>query len=231
MGHLFKRKALIAERCADFMSAWPNQTEDEDIERKRTFWLNRAFYFLDDAPEAYWNWLKADKDTVLLLYEQSGRMSPGTFYWPKLTSRKVEAILDAFIDKWPKVDLPNHWGSGSPKGENAYRFLTDVIWSINSDDPDDAIPVLERLLADSRFSDLHNELKSIHANQVRNKALRDFEPPTLQEIANHLDRDAVVTVEGLRQLVIEELQRFQKDIDGGEFNSADRFYGHWSTKG
>jgi hypothetical protein len=201
------------------------QTENEDIERKRTFWLVRAWYFLDDAPEAYWNWLKADKDTVLLLlYEQSGRMSPGTSYWPKLTSSKVEAILDAFIDQWPKVDLPNHWGSGSPKEENAYRFLTDVIWSINSDDPDDAIPVLERLLADSRFSDLHNNLKSIHASQVRKKALRDFEPPTPQEIVNQLDRDAVVTVEGLRQLVIQELQDFQKDIDGGEFNSADRFY-------
>lgn len=103
-------------------------------------------------------------------------------------------------------------------------FLTEVIWSINSDNPDDAIPVLERLLADSRFADLHNDLKSIHASQVRNKALRDFEPPTPQEIVNHLDRDAVVTVEGLRQLVIQELQDFQKAINGGEFNSADRFY-------
>jgi hypothetical protein len=157
---------IISERCTEFMSAWPKQTEDEDIERKRTFWLVRAWYFLDDIPETYWNWLKADKDTVLLLYEQSGRMSPGTSSWPKLTSSKVEAILDAFISQWPKVDLPNHWGSGSPKGENAYRFLTDVIWSINSDDPDDAIPVLERLLADLRFADLHNNLKSIHASQV-----------------------------------------------------------------
>ncbi|WP_204140641.1 hypothetical protein [Halomicronema sp. CCY15110] len=219
-----KLKEIIAERCTEFMSAWPNQTENEDIERKRTFWLVRAWYFLDDTPETYWNWLKADKDTVLLLYERSGRMSPGTSSWPMLTSSKVEAILDAFIGQWPKVDLPNHWGSGSSKGENAYRFLTDVIWSINSDDPDDAIPVLERLLADSRFADLHNDLKSIHASQVRNKALRDFEPPTPQEIVNHLDRNAVVTVESLRQLVIEELQYFQKDIDGGEFNFANLFY-------
>jgi hypothetical protein len=102
--------------------------------------------------------------------------------------------------------------------------LTDVIWSINSDDADNAIPVLERLLVDPRFADLHNNLKSIHASQVRKKALRDFEPPTPQEIVNQLDRDAVVTVESLRQLVIQELQDFQKDIDGGEFNSAHRFY-------
>jgi hypothetical protein len=217
-------KEIISERCTEFMSAWPNQTGDENIERKRTFWLIRAWYFLDDPPETFWDWLRADKETVLMLYERSGRMSHDTSYWPKLTSSKVEAILDAFIEKWPKVELPNHWGSGSPKEENAYRFLTDVIWVINSDNPDDAIPVLERLLADSRFADLHNSLKSIHASQVRSKALRDYEPPRPQEIVNLLDCDAVITVEGLRQLVIEELQYFQRDIDGGEFNLADRFY-------
>jgi len=145
-------------------------------------------------------------------------------YWPKLTSSKVEAILDAFIDKWPKVDLPSCYGTGSPKEENAYRFLTEVVSFINSDAPEDAIPVLDRLLAGSRFADLHKDLKSIHASQVRKKALRNFEPPTPQEIVNLLDLDAVVTVEGLRQLMIQELQDFQKAIDGGEFNSADRFY-------
>ncbi|MGJ0515578.1 MAG: NACHT domain-containing protein [Methylomicrobium sp.] len=218
-------KAIIAERCAEFMYAWPKLTESENIEQKRTFWLVRAWYFLDDAPEAYWDWLKTDKDTLLILYRRSGRLNYSDHpYWPKLTSSKVEAILDAFIDKWPKVDLPSHWGTGSPKEENAYRFLTEVIWSINSDDPDDAVPVLVRLLADPRFADLHNDLKSIHAGQVRKKALRDFEPPTPLEIVNRLDRDAVVTVEGLRQLVIQELNDFQKAIDGGEYNSADRFY-------
>ncbi|MBA3006809.1 MAG: hypothetical protein KJ900_01605 [Proteobacteria bacterium] len=218
-------KEIIAERCAQFMSDWPNLTENEDIEQKRTFWLVRALYFFNDTPETYWSWLKADKDTLFVLYERSGRMNHGDHpYWPKLTSNKVEAILDAFIDKWPKVDLPSHWGTGSPKEENAYRFLTEVIWSINSDDPDDAIPVLDRLLFDPRFTDLHKNLKSIHAGQVRKKALRDFEPPTPQEIVSRLDRDTVVTVEGLRQLVIQELHDFQKAIDGGEFNSADRFY-------
>ena len=216
---------IITERCAEFMSNWPNPTGSEDIEQKRTFWFVRAWYFLNDAPETYWDWLKADKDTVLILYERSGRMSHGDHsYWPKLISSKVEAILEAFIDQWPKVDLPSHWGSGSPKEEDAYRFLNEVIWSINSDDPDDDIPVLDRLLADSRFADLHKNLKSVHAGQVRKKALRDFEPPTPQEIVNRLDCDAVVTVEGLRQLVIQEFQVFQRAIDGGEFNSADRFY-------
>jgi hypothetical protein len=210
-------KKIIAERCAEFMLNWPNRTENEDIEQKRTFWLVRAWYFLNDAPETYWDWLKADKETVLVLYDLSDRMNS---YWPKLTSSRIEAILDAFIEQWPKVNLPNLRGTGSPKEENAYRFLTQVIWSINSEDPDDAIPVLERLLSDPRYADLQKDLKSIYAGQVRKKALRDFEPPSPQEI----DRDVVVTVEGLRQLVLQELQDYQKTIDGGEFNSADRFY-------
>ncbi|MDR9423662.1 MAG: hypothetical protein RI567_00065 [Marinobacter sp.] len=218
-------KELIAERCAEFMSNWPNPTDDEDIEQKRTFWLIRAWYFLNDAPRTYWDWLKANKDTVLLLQGRSGQLSLRDHSsWPRLTSLKIEAILEAFIGQWPKVNLPGQYGTESPREETAYRFLTEVIWSMSSDDPDDAIPVLDRLLANQRFADLHTDLKGIHASQVRKKALRDFEPPTPQEIVNQLDRDEVATVEGLRQLVLQELLDFQKAIDGGEFNSADRFY-------
>jgi hypothetical protein len=218
-------KDIIADRCAEFMTDWPDKSENENISQKCKFWLVRAWYFIKDTPEAYWDRLKADKDTVFILYERSRRMNHGDHsYWPKLTPSKVEAILDAFIDKWPKVHLPTSYGTGSPKEETAYRFLTEIIWSINSDDPDDAFPVVNRLLADPRFADLQKDLKSIHAGLVRKKALRDFEPPTPEEIVNRLDRDEVITVEGLRQLVIQELQKFQKTIDGGEFNSVDRFY-------
>lgn len=224
-GNRDELKEITGERCAEFMSSWPNPTGNEDIEQMRTFWFVRAWYFLNDTPETYWDWLKAEKDTLLIFNQLSGKINRGDHhYWPKLTPSKVEAILEAFIDQWPKVDLPGHRGTGSPKEETAYRFLTEVIWSINSDDPDDVIPVLDRLIADPRFADLHNDMKSIHFGQVKKKALRDFEPPTPQDIVNRLDRDAVVTVEGLRELVIQELQDFQKSIDGGEFNSADRFY-------
>jgi hypothetical protein len=44
------------------------------------------------------------------------------------------------------------------------------------------------------------------------------------EILDRLDRDTVVTVEGLRELLIQELELLQRAINGGEFNSADRFY-------
>lgn len=218
-------KEIIAERCSEMISSWPNPTENEDIERKRIFWLVREFYFMENIADTYWAWLKSDKNNLLHFYERSGRMSRSEHRaWPELTSIKVEAILDAFIEHWPHVDLPDSWGSDSPKEEKAYRFLTDLIWSINSDTPDDAIPVLDRLLNDPRFTNLHKELQSIYADQIRKKALRDFEPPTPDEIVQRLDCDSVVTVEGLRQLVLQELHDFQKAIDGGEFNSADRFY-------
>jgi len=216
---------IIAERCSTFMSAWPSPTGDEDLEKRRAFWFMRAFYFLEDTPETYWNWLKADKDTIFLLNDRSGRFNHGEHsHWPKLTLRKVQAVLEAFIDKWPKVDLPSHWSTGSPSEENAYRFLTEVVWLIDLDDSDDAVRVLDRLLADPKFTDMYNDLKSIRAGKIAQKALRDFEPPTPKEIVDRLDRDMVVNVEGLRQLVLQELQDFQKAINGGEFNSADRFY-------
>ncbi len=218
-------KEIIAKRCSDMMSGWPNPTENEDIERKRIFWMVREFYFFEDITNTYWAWLKSDKDNLLHFNERSGRMSRSEHRaWPVLTSIKVEAILDAFIEQWLHVDLPDSWGSDSPKEEKAYRFLTDLIWSINSDTPEDAIPVLNRLLNNPRFTNLHKELQSIYADQIRKKALRDFEPPKPGEIVQRLDCDSVVTVEGLRQLVIQELHDFQKAIAGGEFNSADRFY-------
>lgn len=216
---------IILERCDKFMSDWPNPTGDESLEQKRIFWFVRAFYFLDNTPTVYWDWLQSDKNSVFPLSDRSGRFSYGGHsYWPKLTASKIEAVLNAFIDKWPKVDLPGHWGTESPRGERAYRFLTDLVGSIDSDESKDAVLIIDRLLADSRFADMYNDLKSIRASKIRKNALRDFAPPLPEEIVNRLDRNMVVNVEGLRQLVIQELQDFQKAIDGGEFNSADRFY-------
>lgn len=222
---------IIASRCEELISLGPNPIDRKDIEKKRKFWFLCAWYFLENPPEAYWNWLKSDEETVLSLYERSSRMRRSDHHsWPMLTPRKVEAILNAFIEKWPKVDLPDHWGTESPKGENAYRFLTEVIWSISSGAPDEAIPVLNRLLADPRFIDLHRDLKSMHAGQIRKKALLDFEPPTPARIVDLLDNCEVVTVEGLRALLIEELQRYQDDLDGSETTSRDVFYKDYSKK-
>ncbi|MCP6570863.1 hypothetical protein NL494_27190, partial [Klebsiella pneumoniae] len=58
-------KEVITERCSDMMSGWPNLTENEDIERKRIFWLVREFYFLENITATYWAWLKSDKENLL----------------------------------------------------------------------------------------------------------------------------------------------------------------------
>ncbi|MDN2618277.1 hypothetical protein OB911_01290 [Klebsiella quasipneumoniae] len=168
-------KEIIAERCSEMISGSPNPTENEDIERKRIFWLVREFYFMENITDTYWAWLKSDKNNLMHFYERSGRMNRSEHHaWPELASIKVEAILDAFIEHWPRVDLPDSWGSDSPAEEKAYRFLTDLIWSINSDTPEDAIPVLDRLLNDPRFTNLHKELQSIYAAQIRKKIAQRF---------------------------------------------------------
>lgn len=215
---------LIELRCAEFLFFWPDDTGDEEFEQRRNFWFLRALYFLPGMPRPYFDWLATDKNTVLALYGISGRGNRENQDWPSLSSEVVEALLGTFIPVWPKVPLPSSYGSDSPKGENAYRFLTELIWDLNANDPESALPVIDRLLVDNRCVDMHQDLKSVRASQIRKKALRDFQPPTPQEVANFLDRGDVITVEALRQLVVDELHEFQKEIDGGEFNSADLFY-------
>lgn len=213
---------IIASRCGELMSVWPSLTDNDEIEQKRTFWLLRSFYFIEDTPEQYWDWLKRDRDTVLLFYRFSSSINRSENpSWPALTAGKSYNILDAFIEQWPKVDLPSGWGSDSPQDEKAYRFLKELLWSFNTDD---GASYIKLLLADPRFSDFHMDLQSIYATQIRKRALRDFTPPLPQEIIKLLDGNEVVTVEGLRKLVLYELQRYQQDINGGEFNSAERFY-------
>lgn len=213
---------IIASRCSELMSVWPSLTDNDEIEQERTFWLLRSLYFIEDTPEQYWDWLKRDRDTVLLFYRFSSSINRSEYpSWPALTAGKSYDILDAFIEQWPKVDLPGGWGSDSPKDEKAYRFLKDLLWSFNTDD---GVSYIKLLLSDPRFSDFHMDLQSIYTTQIRKRALRDFNPPQPQEIIKLLDGNKVVTVEGLRKLVLYELHRYQQDINGGESNSAERFY-------
>lgn len=218
-------RRIVASRCKFYTQGYSSSSEGDDGEQRRTFWLVRSFYFMEDVPDVCWNWLKADRRTIVSLYERSGRLSfRGRSNWPALELNKVVAILNIYIDKWPRVELPSNWGADSPIEESAYRFLCEMIWSLSAFDSEYLIPTLDQLLVDARFSEFHRDLKSIRVGQVKKQALRDFEPPTPLEIVDRLDRDAVVTVEGLRELLIQELTNFQKSIDGGEFNSASRFY-------
>lgn len=218
-------KLLISKRCSEITAEWPNKTNNDDIEKKRQFWLLLSFYHIEHTPSDYWEWLKADKNNIFEFSQRTGRMRyMGSNYWPKLTSHKIECILDAYIEQWPKVEVHNNNDDESSDSENAYRFLDELVWSIDSDSPENAIPVLRRLLQDPRFSDFYNALKSIFAKQVKLKALINYEAPTPFDVVRQLDNDDVISVQALRVLVLNELIELQKAIEGGEFNSANRFF-------
>jgi hypothetical protein len=225
-------KLLIQERCSTLMSSDYSLLGNENIDEIRMFWLMRGWYFFDTPKSQYWVYLKNSDKTMYELCERSGRLSRDDHrYWPKLTASKVESILDTFVEKFPKVDLPSSWGTSSPKEEKGYRFLTDVIWLLDSVESESAIPVIVRLIADQRFVEFHNSLKSMYASQIRKKASVGFLPPNPNEIVNLLDHNNIATVEGLRSLIIQELVQYQADIDGGEFNPAERFYDGEARKG
>lgn len=216
---------IINKKCLLLKGKMEKNKEDKDVENEHIFWLIRAFCFLDKIDLLDWDLLKSNKDNIFYLYNKLGHINRNEYKeWPKLSALKVEMVLDAFYEQWPAVELPSSWGSHSPKGETAYRFLTDLVWMIGSDSNENTIPVLNRLLKDNRFLKLHSELKSIQASLIRTKALVNFEPQTPKDIVDLLDFNEVITVEGLRALVIEELNEFQRSISGGEFNSINLFY-------
>lgn len=218
-------QALISKRCKELFVLWPTKTDDDELEKKRIFWLIREFYLFPEINNKYWEWLKSDKNTLLSLNARSGRLyRSDNLHWPTLTSVKIESILDAFICEWPVVDLPSHWGSESPPEQQAYRFLTEIISLLEKDDPDNALPAIERLLLDIRFSHLHSDLKSIRASQLRKKAIRDFEAPTADKLVSFFNRKEVVTIESFRALLLDEFKIYQADLDGSETTSKDVFY-------
>lgn len=218
-------EAIIEQRCTDLMSESLGQRDDDQLKQARIFWLVRAFYFLPEISRNYWDYLTQDRNILLAFNDRSGRMSRDDYqYWPKLSAQKVEAILSAFSEEWPSVGLPNSWGSESPIGEQAYRFLSEIIWNIGEDNSDNALAVLDRLIADNRFSSFEIDLRSIRATTIRSQALRNFEAPPPQKIINLLDYNEVATVEGLRALLVQEFEAYQADLNGSETSSKDIFY-------
>ena len=212
-------------RYIDNSFFWPDGTENEDLKARRSFWLLRSFFFEKDWPQAVEEWLKSDPDTIFAVESRISEMYRfGNKGWPDLSAQKVFLILDAFVELWPKVHLPKVYGTDSPKEETAYRFLADVVRAIEKDDPCDGLPILNLIIADGRLRDFHDVARNMRASTLRKMALRDFEAPTPSEVVKFLDRKQVITVEDLRERLIELLEELQDKIDGGEFNSVEKFY-------
>ena len=215
---------LIKLRYAENYSCQPDETENKDLGARRSFWFLRHFFFAQDCPEDI-EQLKSDPNTIFALERRAGRFPRSENRgWPTLSAEKVYMILDAFVETWPKVHLPSGWGTGSPKNETAYRFLTDIVWNIKQDDPDNSLPTLNSIIADERFGEFHNAARDMRASTLRQLALRDFEAPAPSQVVEVLDRNQAATVEVLRAQLLEELEEFQRAINGSEFDPIEKFY-------
>lgn len=222
-----KLKKLIELRCEELKKQLTTHTADlESINSKVKFWFVRAFFFLDETEIGfYWNHLKAQEKIIFILSDRTEGIRHGDHpFWPALTPTKIYWILDEFIDQWPKVDLPDSWGTGDPPNETAYRFLSNLIWNFTKHISDNSLSIVNNLILDLRFESMRLDLKSIRSTLIRNLALVNFKAPFSEEIVNFLDNDGVITVEGLRALILEELRIFQADLNGSETTSKDIFY-------
>tara|TARA_R110002167_G_scaffold366388_1_gene595663 strand:- start:510 stop:4526 length:4017 start_codon:yes stop_codon:yes gene_type:complete len=214
-------KDLISKRCHDIR----NGSLGEVDENERKFWYIRSFFFIKEGCEFAWTELSQSADTIFILEGLTTHYSRNSDeHWPTLGAEKVFKILDAFVDKWPKVELPSNWGTGDPEEEVAYRYQTKIIHRIEDDEPSVSLSVLDRLLADQRFLHFHNTALHMRASIQKTLALRDFEPPSPHEITQFLDEDRIASVEGLRVRLVEELTQLQTWLKGAETDPLDTFY-------
>lgn len=212
--------SLIRERCADLDSGMlPHR-----LEAQRRFWFLRHFWFLDDNQSAVWSVLDRNPDFIFELEHVRSDQRGDDATWPDLSAAKIARILDTFIDRWPPVPLPSSWGTGSPKPETAYRYLTDIVYMIGRDTTDAVLPVLDGLLADPRMAPFHRNLRSIRAASRRTRSLRDFTPPSAAAVRGALDQGRPASVEHMRRVVVEFLGRLQDDVLGGDLGVIDQFY-------
>lgn len=216
---------LIARRIAALENSHPEGTDEEIAERAQRlqFWRLRQFFF-DASDNDGWEHLREDPEVIFALDHRAGSFADSLKGWPDLTANKVFKILDTYVDVWPRVFLPNHFGTGDPPEERAYRFLTEIVWRIGHDAPGRALPVLDRLLADDRFNGFHGALRTQRAETVKKLALADFSAPSPPEIVSLLDASGIATVEDLRALVLEELEWLQGYLRTSETDPLATYY-------
>lgn len=212
-------RELIRQRCLELdQGPLPHKRE-----KQRRFWFLRDFCFANKIDASVWAYMERDPDIVLWLNDHRERGREGDESWTALSAPKIEQILLAYLPHWPAVPLPSRWGSGSPKGEIAYRYLRNIVWQIGRDDPSVALPVIERLLAEAITAPSHDDLRSIRA-ELRRRAALPSSRPTASEIAASLDVGPPASVEQLRAITLELLLDLQKDIRAGHTGIINQFY-------
>lgn len=218
---------LVGRRVADSgtLGATSDTKAEAEAVARRRFWQLQAYLHQAPGCEDAWASLKDDPKTIFALEHQFGRFaSHDGEYRPPMRAQSVYDILDAFVCVWPKVFLPDSYGSGDPEEETAYRFLLDCIWKIDEDEPRHQLSVLDQIIADARFRDMHDAARTLRAEAVRQIALEDFRVPRPAEIDLLLEARGVASVEDLRALLLEELEILQLWVKGAETDPLDAFY-------
>lgn len=223
--HVSRLKALIESQVQRLSKPPFDPQKIEEFEQARDYWNLRKFFFFDKCDDATISWLKENKERLLEINSIVGRVhNDDGANWKTLTPQKVGMILDIFVNKWPKVTLPNSWGTGDPPEQTAYRFLSDLCWRIDKGDADEALAVIEALLSDDRFLDFTNALKSKKVDVLKALALKNFSPPSPQTLVHMLDNQQIASVEDMRALLLELMEQIQSWISGAETNPETYFY-------
>ncbi|HAV1594967.1 hypothetical protein ACVGX7_25160 [Enterobacter hormaechei] len=215
---------VITKRCEEFQSSHTDNTGDNNQEELRLFWLIRAFYFLPEFPADYWQRIIADKRNLLRFNSLSrGINREDTQHWPSLSAEKLGSILEGFVGQWPVMrSSPLSQNQRSEDGD-AWDIMYVIVERIGTTEPSEGILVIKRLLEMPSLQPLHSELKSALVTLQRERLFRDYTPPCAHDVTEVLNHDGVVTVEGLRESVLYQLEVYQQHISKGEFNTIRQF--------
>lgn len=218
-------RGLIGKRVADAAVMPPGESTEGAQHRLEDlrFWQLRRFFF-EPADSDGWADLCNDPNVIFAIADKAGQFADAAEGWPSLSAEKIFKILDAFVEVWRAVHLPSSYGTGSPPEEQAYRFLTGIVWRIGQDTPETALPVIERLLEDARFSGFTYALLTLRAETSKKLALSSFSAPTPREVVSMLSASGIASVEDLRAFVVDELGWLQDELRAAETDPLATYY-------
>jgi len=194
---------------------------NEKLFNHAIFWFVRYFYFVKDNNIKISKFITQNPDDIFNFISKHDGIRSKELSWPNLTANKVYLILNAFIDSWPEVYLPSHWGTGSPPNETAYRFLTDFVWRISDDNPEQTIFYANEMLNDPRFISFKKTLLHLKA-KAKGQSIQIA--PKADNVLQLLNAESISTVHMLKTVLLEALEELQKWLKGAETDPLDKYH-------